>query len=300
MGLFAQLERAEKPTRLGVVGTGSVHILKACERAKNEGLVELVLIGNKERTEEVMALANVDFAYSFHQAANPIEAADKSISLAKSKQIDLIMKGSVETGVILKAMFNKKNGIPVDGLVSAVSVFEYKGRFLLITDAAINISPGLEKKSQIIQNGIDVARCLGIAEPKVAVLTPTEVRQDKIQETVDGEVLSMRSKAGLFGDAIVEPMALDVALSKASAAQKRISNPVAGQADILFAQNLTSANILHKCFALLTDEDHGAVIAGTGVPLIITSRSENDTTKLNSILLAGFMASQRNKVKHAI
>jgi len=294
MSLFSSLEEGISTIRLGVIGTGSVHILKACNKAWEKELVELVFIGNRTRTDEVMEEAGVDFEYLFHEASNPKEAAQKAVSLAKDGEIDLIIKGSVETGVILRAILDKKNGIPSTGICSAVSIFEYEGRFLLLTDAAINIYPNFDQKVKMIQNAIGVARSLGIESPRVAALTPTEVVQERIKETVDGAELTKMAEEGYFGDAYVHSMALDVALLDAAAKQKRIENEVAGRADILFAHDLNSANILHKSFSLLTTEEHGAVVVGTGVPLVITSRSEDEATKFNSILLAVHCAQQNN------
>ncbi len=295
MSVFNSLQNVVNKVKLGVVGSESSHVLKACEYAYKNNFVELIFIGDKEKTDKIIKDYSIDFEYSFYEASSPQECAQKAVALAKEGVIELLIKGSVDTAAVMRALFDKEKGFSSKGLCSAVSVFEYNDRFLLVTDAAINIYPDLNKKAEIIKNALLVANALGIKQAKVASLSPTEFVQEKIIESVHGAELAKMAKEGFFGDAYVEMMALDVALDADAAKYKNIENEVAGKADILLAHDLNSANMLHKSFSLLSDKDHGAVVVGTGVPLIITSRSEDDRTKYNSILLASALTAFQNK-----
>ncbi len=292
MSLFTSLESCLSQARVGVVGSDSASALKACEKAEKKGIIKLVLLGDKVKTEKIIEEIGFDSPYSLHEATSYTDAAEQAVALAKLGMIDIILKGRADTTAVMRAIFNKEKGIPPKDLCSSVSIFEYENRFILISDPAINIYPSLENKAFIVQNAIDVARALGIKKPKVAVLSPTEIVQEKISETVHGEELSIMAKEGRFGEAYVYGMALDVALSKAAAQHKMINNEVAGEADILIAHDLNAANILHKCFSLFTKQAHGSIIVGSRVPVVLTSRSEDEETKLNSILLASNCAFQ--------
>ncbi len=294
MNLFTQLESNAKKIRLGLIGSSSIHALKACEKAHKNGIAELVFFGNAKRTQESIEKIGFSAPYTMHEAENYADAASQAVALAKKNEIDTLLKGSADTSTVLRALFNKEKGIPPKKLCSSVSIFQYNKRFVLLTDPAINIYPSLEQKIEIIKNALEVAHCLGIEAPKVAVLSPTEVVQEKIKETIHGAELSKMAKEGFFGSAFVESMALDVALSAHSAQAKDIYNEVAGQADILIAHDLNAANILHKSFSLFTTEENGALVIGSSIPVIITSRGEDEKTKYNSILLAGLYTSHRS------
>ncbi len=289
MDLFTSLEKELSkldPIRLGIVGSNSLHALIAAQKAQKKNIAQLHFFGDKEKTQNLMQEIGFDAPFTLHEAKDYPTAAQLAVAMAKENKLDILLKGAAETSTVLRAIFNKSHGIPPKKLCSSVSIFQYDNRFVLVSDPAINIYPNLEAKAHIVQNAIDVAKSLGIQCPKVAVLSPTEIVQEKITETVHGEELSNMAEAGHFGEAKVFAMALDVALSSHAALQKNISNPVAGQADILIAHDLNAANILHKCFSLFTTKENGAMVVGTGVPVIITSRSENEITKYNSILLA--------------
>jgi phosphate butyryltransferase len=293
--LLSEKKENEPKRRLGLVGGESVYALQACKVSMDRGLIEPVFIGDQAKIKGLIKAIGFSSDCEIIDADSPEATATKAVTLAKEKKIDILMKGQIETSLLLRALLNKKTGLPPKGLISAVSLFEYKGRPLLLTDAAVNISPDLEMKVEIIKNVLSVGRGLGIKTPKVAALSPMEKVNPRVIETVHAKELSDMSERGVFGDAIVHgPMALDLALSAKSVKQKNYEGPMAGDADVLFAPDLSSANILHKAFALLTDCPHAAVVAGCHIPLIINSRSENEFTKFNSIAMASYLAGRKS------
>ena len=292
---FSTPSGAGSPARLCLVGSELASALKACKRAMEQGVIKPIFVGHSENTASLIDQLGIKGDYEIVHSRDHEESAYKAMQLARRKKVEILMKGQVDTGILLRALLNKEDGLPVNGVLSAISVFEYGGKLCFMTDAAVNIEMDLDKKAAVIKNAVQVAKRLGIAEPKVAALAPLEKVSSKIEETVHAAKLAEMSRQGVFDGAIVDgPMALDLAISKASVAQKKFKSPVAGEADILFAPNLCAANILHKSFALLTDSPHCAVVAGTSIPLIINSRSENENTKFNSIALASYLSPARN------
>lgn len=291
--VFSERRAGASPRRLALAGGESVYALQACKAAMDKGLIQPVLVGNTGRIQELMRAVGLPEDCRVIDAEDSAKTAATAVALAKQGQVDILMKGQIETNLLLRAVLSRTSGLRSKRLLSAVSLFEYRGRPLLITDAAINISPTLANKADIARNAIGVARGLGINHPRVAVLSPVEKVNPHIPETLDAQALSEMSLDGEFGDAVVSgPISLDLAMSAASVRQKHYSGRIAGDADILLAQDLTSANLLHKAFAILTDYPHSAVVAGSSVPLIINSRSENEVTKFNSIATASYLAGQ--------
>lgn len=289
--LLSERKAGAKPKRLALVGGESVYALQACKNSMDKGLVRPVLIGDTRKIEVLMRAVSLSNECQMVHARDSVETAAKAVEMVKERKVDILMKGQIETNLLLKAVLDRKSGIRSNGLLSAVSLFEYKQKPLLITDAAINIKPDLAMKADIIKNVIDVARGLGIPQPKVAVLAPIEKVNPHIIETTHAQALSEMSRKGEFGDAVVDgPISLDLAMSVKSARQKKYNGSITGDADVLLAPDLMSANLLHKAFALLTDYPHSAVVSGSSVPLIINSRSENEITKFNSIAMASYLA----------
>lgn len=289
---FVKPEGVElKRVRLCLVGGNSASALKACKIAMEMGLVEPVLVGDQAKITPVVEQLGMADGCEIVHVETVEDAAHKAVEFAKAGKVDILMKGQIGTGQFLKAIVSRKTGLPSRGLLSAVSMFEYDGRILFLTDAAINIYPTLDKKVDMLKNILSVARGLGVEQPKVAALAPMEKVNPAIKETVEADQLVALGQKGEFGDAVVEgPMALDLALSARSVENKGFESRIGGKADVLLAPCLGTANILHKSLALLTDSLHAAVVAGTSVPVIVNSRSENESTKFNSIAIASYLA----------
>jgi len=165
---------------------------------------------------------------------------------------------------------------------------------MLLTDAGVNIRPNLQRKMDILKNAIGVARALGIQQPRAAILAATEkVNFPAMPATLDADLLSKMAADGVFGDALVAgPLALDLAVSKASALLKGVDNPVAGHADILLTPDIESGNILHKALSTLLNIPIASVVVGSSAPVVVPSRGDSQRSTLTSIALAVYLAQQ--------
>lgn len=196
------------------------------------------------------------------------------------------MKGILQTSSFAKAILNRETGLIPEGgrrLVSQVGIFEYEGRFMMITDAAINIAPDVETQIGIVENALPVAKALGNDCPKVAVLSAVETYNEKMPSTVSAAEIAKR---GIPGCIVSGPLALDGAISMESVKHKSIKNPVAGQADILLVPVIEVGNVLYKSITYIAGKTMASSICGASCPVIITSRADTPDSKYYSILLA--------------
>ena len=203
------------------------------------------------------------------------------------------MKGELHTSTFLKAILDKEKGLRTGGLISQITVCEKieDDGLLLMTDCAINISPTLEEKKQIIENAVTLALKLGYEKPKVAVLSAVEVVNPAIPDTLEAAILSKMSDRGQIKNAIVDgPFALDNAISVTAARQKKIGGEVAGKADIILVPNLQVGNPIHKALTFLADRKIAASVMGAGAPIVMLSRADSIETKLRSMALATYIS----------
>lgn len=286
--------------RVAIAPCEEEFVLRSAIEAHANNVAIPVLVGNLEKSLEVAARNNLDIsAFEFHNEVNPVEAVQKAINLFNAGDVSLIMKGLISTSTILKAILNKKTGVPPKGLISHVSVFKApnENRLMLMTDAAVNIKPNLQRKVDILCNALDVARKLGINTPKVAVLAATEkVNYPAMPATLDADILAKMSSEGAFGNAVVDgPLQLDLAVSMRAAECKESKSPVAGSADILMAQDIESANILYKSLTTIAGICVAGVVVGSSVPIVVPSRGDSDQTKYYSIVLASYLSRQKSE-----
>ena len=210
-------------------------------------------------------------------------AARKAIGLVREGKADLLMKGKIKTSALVKAVLDKETGLRAGRLLSQVIVFQVPGfnRLMIMTDAAINIAPGLEQKVELIRNTVEVAHVLGIEKPNVAM---------------DAAALTLMNKRGQIGGCYVEgPIALDVPLSKFAAERKGIVTPLAENTDIFLAPDIEAANILYRAILYFAKGESGGIVIGAKVPLILLSRAETPETKICSIAL-GILVARAAKV----
>ncbi|MCD2136921.1 phosphate acyltransferase [Salinicoccus halitifaciens] len=224
-----------------------------------------------------------------HGAQSDVEAADKAAALVADGTCDILMKGAVSTSVILKAVLNKAHGLVYNGFLSHVALFDlpnyHKG--IILTDAAMNIAPGIKEKISIIDNAVDFAHSLDIQRPKVALLSAVEKINPKIVSTVESIDVIQSIYNGNMREFIVDgPLQYDLAISKEAAAAKNIDSEVAGDADILVAPQIEAGNILYKSLVYSAGARVAAMVVGAKVPIVLTSRADSAEDKYNSICLA--------------
>jgi phosphate butyryltransferase len=202
------------------------------------------------------------------------------------------MKGMVSTGVLVKAILDKENGLLNGALLSHIAFFEtpHYHKLLCITDAALNIAPDVTDKADIIRNAVKAFHKLGIKQPKVAILAAVETVNPKMEATMHAAILAMMQKRNQIEGCIVDgPLALDNAISAQAADHKGIVSEVAGDADILVTPDLNAGNMLYKSLIFLGGAVTAAVVAGASVPVVLTSRADSDRSKFLSIALAAAM-----------
>lgn len=291
--LFSKLKVAEKKT-LAVAVAQDEPVLEAVKAAKDKGIADAILVGDKAKIEEVATKIDMDLTeFEIIHEEDVKKAALKAIELVSSGAADMVMKGLVDTATFLRSVLNKEVGLRTGKLMSHVSVFEIEGidRLILLTDAAFNTYPDLKQKVQIINNSVMVAKACGIENPKVAPICAVEVVNPDMPATVDAALLSKMSDRGQIKGCIVDgPLALDNAISEEAAHHKGVTGPVAGKADILLLPNIDVANVMYKSLTYTAPTKNGGILVGTSAPVILTSRADSFETKVNSIALAALVS----------
>jgi phosphate butyryltransferase len=282
--------KSSERKKIAVAAAQDEPVLKAVRDAMDMGMVEAILVGDKDKILEIANKINlnVNDLKIIHEPDNN-KAALKSVELVSSGEAHIVMKGLLETATILKAVLNKEIGLRTGKLMSHVAVFEIPSfnRLIAITDAAVNMYPDLKAKIDILNNAVGVAHALGIEKPKVAPICAVEVVNTDMPATVDASLLSKMNERGQIKGCIVDgPLAIDNALSEEAAHHKNINSPVSGKADILLLPNIEAANIMYKTLTYTTSCKSGGIIVGASAPVVLTSRADSPESKLNAILLA--------------
>lgn len=284
------------PKTISVACSQDKEVLMAVDIAKREGIAKAILVGDIEKTKSIANELNIDLSeYELIEEKDLSKASLKAVSLVSEGKADMVMKGLVDTSIILKAVLDKEVGLRTGNILSHVAVFDVKGydRLFFITDAAMNLAPDLKSKKQIIENACVVTNALDIEIPKVAVVCAKEKVNPKMPDTVDAKNLEDMCKNGEIKGCIVGgPFALDNAVSEEAAKHKGIDNPIAGKADILLAPDIEAGNILYKSLVFFSESKNAGIIVGAKAPIILTSRADSEETKLNSIALGVLMAAK--------
>ncbi len=262
--------------------------LSAVVKAKNQNIIKPILVGEKSQIENILTDLGEEVSdYEVVDESEKSLAAKKAVLLVSSKKADFVMKGLVDTKVILKEVLNQDHNLRTDNLLSHIAMFEFDGRKILLTDAAMNIKPTKEQLKQIIENAVFSAQKLGIAKPKVALLSAVEKVSPKMESSVIADEIAREHQEGFLPDCqICGPLALDNAMSIKSAKKKGITNPVAGNADILVVPSIEAGNVLYKSLTIFGDITISGAIVGAKVPIVLTSRADSQESKLNSIKLS--------------
>ena len=284
--LLAQC-RGLPPLKTAVVHPVDALSLTGAIEAAKAGLIEPVLVGPEHKIRA--AAAGVDISpYTLFATEHSHAAAAKAVELARDHAVEAIMKGSLHTDELMHAVIGEP-AIHTDRRMSHVFVIDVPShpRPLYVTDAAINIYPTLDEKRDIVQNAIDLAHALGIAQPKVAILSAVETVTEKIKSTIDAAALcKMADRGQITGGVLDGPLAFDNAISAEAAAAKGIVSPVAGQADIFVVPDLDAGNMLAKQLEYLADAEMAGVVLGARVPIMLTSRADKTPARLSSCAVA--------------
>ena len=264
--------------------------LRGAVEAAAAGLIEPTLVGPQDAMRALAHKIGVAIeGFPLVHADSEEKAAELAVAICRAGNAQAMMKGSLHTDELMKAAMNRDTGLRTARRISHVFIMDTPAyaRTLLITDAAINITPELEDKVHIVQNAIDLAHALGIAEPKVALLSAIETVNPKIKSTLDAAALCKMAERGQITGGILDgPLAFDTAVSRKAAAIKKLVSPVTGQADILVVPDLESGNMLAKQLEYLGGAQLAGIVLGARVPTILTSRADSAETRLTSCAVA--------------
>ena len=271
--------------------------LLAALAAAKAGFIVPVLVGPVPRMRAAALAASVDIsAFTLVDVPDAMSAAARAVVMARAGEVAMVMKGDLHTDQFMHPIVASETGLRTEKHISHTYVLDAVDypRLILLTDAAINISPNLAEKASIVQNAIDCAQALGIAQPRVAILAAVEVINPKMQSTVDAAALCKMAERGqITGGVLDGPLAFDNAISAAAAAEKGIVSEVAGRADILVVPDLEAGNMLAKEFTFLGGAEAAGIVLGGSVPIVLTSRADSLTTKVASCALGVLMVRQK-------
>ena len=278
------------PVRTAVVHPCDELSLTGALDAAERGIIVPILVGPKARIVAVAKAAGCSLAgIEVVDAPHSHAAAAMAVALARAGKVEALMKGALHTDELMEAVVDATLGLRTERRMSHIYVLDVPTypKPLLITDAAINVAPDLREKRDIVQNAIDLARALGTELPKVAILSAVETVTPRMTSTLDAAALcKMADRGQITGGLLDGPLAFDNAISAASAAAKGIVSQVAGDADILVAPDLESANMMAKQLIYLAGADAAGLVMGAAVPIILTSRSDSGWARLASCALA--------------
>jgi len=288
------LDTSHKPKKLVLAASEDAHSLNAVINAANQKIIRPVFVGDKEKTFGMAEILNLDLSkYEFIESSDPMASIIASVKMVHDGKADVLMKGKVGTSDMLRAVLNKDYGLRTGKLLSHFAYFEVETyhKLIAVTDVAMNIAPTLEEKIQILNNSVRVLNNLGIARPKVAVLGAVEKVSPDMNATLDAALLSKMNQRDQILNCIVDgPLAFDNAVSLESARHKEIKSDVAGDTDLLLMPDIEVGNVLYKSLVFFAKAKVASMIVVASAPIVLTSRSDSEQAKFDSILLAAVAA----------
>ncbi|RLD80305.1 MAG: phosphate butyryltransferase [Bacteroidetes bacterium] len=291
--LFKQ-ETEKQKKKLVLAVAQDKHALEAVKIAYQNNCIEPVLIGESTKIKEIAEKINFDLSnIEIVDKEDKVEAVEASIKLIRKGAAQILMKGNVPTAKLLKGVLNKEWGLRTGNILSHFALFEIKGyhKLLGVTDVAMNIAPDLETKIRIINNAVKFLNKIGIFNPKVAAISAAETVNQSMPSSIDAAIIAKMSDRNQIANCIIDgPLAFDNAISIESARHKGIDSKVAGDADLLLMPNIEAGNVLYKSLSFFSNSGIAAVILGSKAPIVLTSRSDSEESKLNSIYLAALGA----------
>lgn len=270
--------------------------LGAVAEAASHALIAPILVGPEAKIRAAAEAAGVDIsAWRLVPAPHSHAAAAEAVARVVAGEARALMKGALHTDELMAEVVKAPGGLRTARRISHAYLMDVPAypRPLIVTDAAVNIAPTLEEKRDIVQNAIELAHVMGLARPRVAILSAVETVTEKLASTLDAAALcKMADRGQITGGVLDGPLAFDNAVSPAAAAAKGIGGEVAGQADILVVPDLVSGNILAKQLTFMAGADAAGVVLGAKVPIILTSRADGERTRVASCAVAALMGSK--------
>lgn len=283
---------------LSVAAAHDEEVLLAIKSATEMNIITPILVGQEDKIRKISDEINFDLnGIKIIDKDTIEECAEVAVKLVSSKEADFVMKGLLDTSVILKAVLNKEWGLRTDSLLSHVMVYEadFYPKLLVTTDGGMNIAPNYEQKVKILKNAIKATEPLGLETIKVCALAAKEKVNPKMQATVDAKELEDACKNGEFGEnVIVEgPLAFDLAVSKEACEVKGFKTEVGGDVDIILMPTIEVGNGIGKAFTYAAGAKSAGIIMGAKAPIVLVSRADTHESKLYSIAYGAIVAAHK-------
>ncbi|CAH2212406.1 bifunctional enoyl-CoA hydratase/phosphate acetyltransferase [Tepidibacter aestuarii] len=280
--------------KLAVAAAQDEEVLKAIFDARKEGIIEPILVGDTEKIKKIAKQLNEDIeGIELIEAEGLKESAEIAVKLVSSEKADFVMKGLIDTSILLKEVLNKEYGLRTESLLSHVMVYELPSyhKLLILTDGGMNISPNAEQKYKIMKNAIEVGKSLELETVKGACIAAKEKVSDKMIATVDADELSKME----YGEGVIVegPLAFDLAISKEAARIKNFKSEVAGDADIMLVPTIEVGNGIGKSLTYMAGGKSAGIIMGAKAPVVLVSRADTHESKLYSIAIGALIANNK-------
>jgi phosphate butyryltransferase len=277
------------PFKISVALAQDLEVLKVIKIAKEIGLADAILVGDEEIIRIMMKEAGLGDNCVVIDEKDEAKAALKAVSLVKSGEAQVLMKGFVNTSIFMKAVLNREEGLRTGRLISHMATYEIPGhnKIVFCSDSGINVAPNLEQKKDILTNALLALKAMGIDMPKVAALAANELVSPAMQATVDAKELVDMNHRGEIPKCIIEgPISMDIACDIEAAHHKGIDSKVSGDVDLFLFPTIEVGNILGKSWLYFNKAKWAGIVLGASHPIVLGSRSDTAEIKLNSIALA--------------
>lgn len=295
--LIEHQKASRSGARMAVAAAGDPHTMEAALRAAAEGIARPILVGDKAIIDAALReLGGAAAPEDIYDVPDPAESARFAVQLVREGKADFLMKGKLDTSVLLRAVVDKACGLGAGKVMSHFTAFEVPSyhKLLLPVDGGMVTYPSLEQKKEIIENTVGALRAMGYDMPKVGVLACVEKLNPKMPETVEADALKTMNREGKITDCIVEgPISYDCAVSREIAAFKGYESPCAGDCDVLVAPNIHAGNIMGKMLAVTAGAKMAGFIVGARCPIVMTSRGSTPVEKYLSIVIATAAAAKQ-------
>lgn len=293
--IFNELKSCDKKAVLSVAVAHDEEVLLAVRDACDMNIIKAILIGEEEKIRKIASEINFDLSdVEIINESDLKLCAEKAVKLVSSGKADYVMKGLLDTSIILKEVLNKEYGLRTDSLLSHVMIYEVPSyhKLLILTDGGMNIDPDVSQKKKIADNAIKAAKSLGIGTVKVACLAAKEKVNPKMQATLDADELKSMCKDGMFGNGVVVegPIAFDLAISEEACKIKGYESEVGGDADILLVPTIETGNGIGKALTYMANAKSAGIIMGAKAPVVLVSRADTHESKLYSIAYGAIAA----------
>ncbi len=275
---------------IALVMADEEHALNSISNIRKEGMADALLIGNKGKIKELLEKLGDNISnYEVIDESDMGEASKKAIDSIREGRTNVLMKGLIDSSILLKIMLTYGRDLSPKRLISHLALVSIPNmdKLCFITDCGVNILPSLEEKKSIIENAVSYAKSLDFDNLKVACLCAKEKPYEKMPATMDALALQQMSLDGTIADCLISgPLAFDNIISKEAARIKGVTDPLAGNTDIILVPNIETGNAMLKSMIYVSQAHMAGVIVGTCVPIVFPSRSDDHHTKMSSIYMA--------------